>query len=257
MSRRRSAMRSAERTSPALVSVIASRTSGASRVRRSGSPISRWKIFCFDCANDDAARISVIAATEKSRIISKIVYRMCAAGTGRREYNPVVDFFEVVKQRRSVRSYTSQEVETDKVTQVLEAADAAPSAGNLQAYEIFRVTSQSERAALAKASGDQAYVAQAPVVLVFCANGARAGKYGERGATLYAVQDATIACTFAMLAATTVGLATVWVGAFDDTKVQEIIGRSDVVPVAILPVGYAAEQPQPTARRGISDLVHG
>jgi site-specific recombinase XerC len=47
-----------------------------------------------------------------------------------------------------------------------------------------------------------------------------AAKYRERGARLYAIQDATIACAFAMLAATALGLGTVWVGAFDDVRVM-------------------------------------
>jgi len=112
-----------------------------------------------------------------------------------------------------VRVFAPEAVEAGKVAQVLAAANAAPSAGNLQGYEIFRVTHEKERTALARAALDQFFVAQAPVVLVFCANQARsAAKYRERGARLYAIQDATIACAFAMLAATALGLGTVWVG---------------------------------------------
>jgi nitroreductase len=168
-----------------------------------------------------------------------------------------VDLFEVIKKRRSVRAFTPQPVEPEKVAQVLAAANAAPSAGSLQGYEIFQVTREKERAALARAALDQFYVAQAPVVLVFCANPARsAAKYRERGARLYAIQDATIACTFAMLAATALGLGTVWVGAFDDAAVQRVLGRQDLLPVAILPMGYPAEEPEPTPRRSLEELVH-
>jgi nitroreductase len=168
-----------------------------------------------------------------------------------------VDLFEVIKRRRSVRAFAPEAVEAEKVAQVLAAANAAPSAGNLQGYEIFRVTLEKERAALARAALDQFFVAQAPVVLVFCANQARsAAKYRERGARLYAIQDATIACAFAMLAATALGLGTVWVGAFDDAAVQRVLGCPDLLPVAILPVGYPAEEPEPTPRRSLTDLVH-
>ena len=169
----------------------------------------------------------------------------------------VVDLFEVIKSRRSVRAFAPEAVEAEKVAQVLAAANAAPSAGNLQGYEIFRVTHEKERVALARAALDQFFVAQAPVVLVFCANQARsAAKYRERGARLYAIQDATIACAFAMLAATALGLSTVWVGAFDDAAVQRVLGCPDLLPVAILPVGYPAEEPEPTPRRSLADLVH-
>ena len=168
-----------------------------------------------------------------------------------------MDLFEVIRRRRSFRAFAPEAVEAEKVAQVLAAANAAPSAGNLQGYEIFRVTQEKERAALARAALDQFFVAQAPVVLVFCANQARsAAKYRERGARLYAIQDATIACAFAMLAATALGLSTVWVGAFDDAAVERVLGRHDWLPVAILPIGYPAEEPEPTPRRSLTDLVH-
>jgi nitroreductase len=168
-----------------------------------------------------------------------------------------VDLFEVIERRRSVRAFAPQAVEAEKVAQVLAAANAAPSAGNLQAYEIFRITREKDRAALARAALHQFFLTQAPVVLVFCANPARSAvKYGDRGVRLYAVQDATIACSFAMLAATALGLGTVWVGAFRDGIVQSVLGRDDLLPVAILPIGYPAEEPAPTSRRSLADLVH-
>ena len=111
--------------------------------------------------------------------------------------------------------------------------------------------------ALAHAALYQFLIAQAPVVLVFCANQARsAAKYRKRGARLYAIQDAMIACAFAMLAATALGLSTVWVGDFDDAAVQRVLGCPDLLPVAILPIGYPAEEPEPTPRRSLIDRVH-
>jgi nitroreductase len=70
------------------------------------------------------------------------------------------------------------------------------------------------------------------------------------------IQKRRFACAFAMLAATALGLGTVWVGAFDDAAVQRVLGRQDLLPVAILPIGYPAEQPEPTPRRSLDDLVH-
>ena len=164
----------------------------------------------------------------------------------------VVHLFEVIKRRRSVRAFARQAVEAEKVAKVLAAANAAPSAGNLQGYEIFRVTPEKERVALAHAALYQFLIAQAPVVLVFCANQARsAAKYRKRGARLYAIQDAMIACAFAMLAATALGLSTVWVGDFDDAAVQRVLGCPDLLPVAILPIGYPAEEPEPTPRHEV------
>ncbi len=169
-----------------------------------------------------------------------------------------MDFFEVVKERRSIRAFAATPIEPETLQAILEAANRAPSAGNLQAYEIYAVRQRSKRRALARAAGDQEFVAQAPVVLVFCAHPARSTpKYEERGEQLYALQDATIACTFAMLAATASGLASVWVGAFDNDAVRQAIDApEEIVPVAILPIGYAAEKPTATPRRTLDTLVH-
>jgi nitroreductase len=79
-----------------------------------------------------------------------------------------VDLFEVIRRRRSVRAFTPEAAEAKKVAHVLAAANAAPSAENLQGYEIFRVRREKERVALARAALDQFFIAQTPVVLVFC-----------------------------------------------------------------------------------------
>jgi nitroreductase len=169
-----------------------------------------------------------------------------------------MEFFEVMNSRHSVRNFTQTPVETDKLQMILETANNAPSAGNLQAYEIYIVSAPGRKNALAKAALDQTFIAEAAVNLVFCAHPARSGwRYGKRGKRMYALQDATIACSFAMLASTALGLGCVWVGAFDDKTVQSVLGiPTDIIPVAILPIGYAAESPTSTSRRDLEDLVH-
>jgi nitroreductase len=99
---------------------------------------------------------------------------------------------------------------------------------------------------------------QAPIVLVFCTHAGRSAiRYGDRGVDLYCVQDTTIACTFAMLAATALGLSTVWMGAFDEDEVRYIINAPRACrPVAMLPIGYAAESSRIPPRRSLHDLVH-
>lgn len=168
-----------------------------------------------------------------------------------------MDFFKVVERRHSVRGFSDVPIEPEKLHQILQTANLAPSAGNLQAYQIIVVRSPDRRRALVSASGDQWFIDQAPIVLVFCAHPARsAPRYRERGERLYSIQDATIACAFAMLAATALGLATVWIGAFVETTVRSALNLpKDWLPVAILPVGYASEPPRPTSRRNLEDLV--
>ena len=169
-----------------------------------------------------------------------------------------MEFFEVLRQRRSVRSYRSQPVEDEKLKRIFEAANLAPSAGNLQAYQVRVIHDEVKRKALARAAHDQGYIAEAPVCLVFFADAERsAKKYGKRGAELYSVQDATIAGSFAMLAAVDVGLATVWVGDFEEKEVQKILETQALRPVAMFSLGYAGEQPTPSPRRAIEEIFSG
>ncbi|WXG44953.1 MAG: nitroreductase family protein [Promethearchaeati archaeon SRVP18_Atabeyarchaeia-1] len=171
-----------------------------------------------------------------------------------------LDFFEVIEKRRSTRAYLDKEVEEEKLQKVLEAGNAAPSAGNLQAYEIVVVKSKRQKVAISGAAHGQTFIAQAPVVLVVLANQKRsATKYGKRGSDLYAIQDSTIAASYMQLAATALGLSTCWVGAYDDAAVAEAIGADmskGFKPEAVLPIGYSKETPRPTPRRKLSELIH-
>jgi len=169
-----------------------------------------------------------------------------------------MEFFDALKARHSVRAYADTPVEAEKLVQILDMVNLAPSAGNLQAFEVYIVTRADQRSESVAAASGQDFLKQAPVVLVFCAHAARSEKkYGKRGIELYCLQDATIACTYAMLAATALGLSTVWVGAFNESEVGCIIDAPQAHrPVAMLPIGYAAEEPRIRGRRSLSDLVH-
>lgn len=166
-------------------------------------------------------------------------------------------FTELASARRSVRSYLPTPVSPEALERILRAANAAPSGGNLQAYEVVVVESPLTRRELAGASHGQQQVADAPVVLAFCADPDRARtKYGRRGAELYSVQDATIACAYAQLAATELGLGTCWVGAFDGEVAAHVLHVPPPAhPVVLLTVGHAAEAPDATPRRPLADLA--
>ncbi len=168
------------------------------------------------------------------------------------------DFFETVRHRHSVRSYQSDlPVEKEKLHAILETACSAPSAGDLQAYKIIVVTKTETRQSLAVAAYDQAFIAEAPVCLVFCAEPTRSEqKYGERGRNLYAIQDTTIAAAYAQLAVVAAGMASTWVGYFDEHKVKQAIQlENGFVPIAMLSLGYPAELPEPTTRRKLEEVI--
>ncbi|HEY5729511.1 MAG TPA: nitroreductase family protein [Anaerolineales bacterium] len=169
-----------------------------------------------------------------------------------------MDIFDVFSGRHSIRAFTDQPVTDDELMKVFEAVNRAPSAGNLQAFDIYQVTKKEHKEAIMRASYDQGFLVQAFVILVFCATPSRSTeRYNERGEALYCIQDATIACTYAMLAATALDLGNVWVGAFDEDAVHGIIGAEPGQrPVAMLPIGYPNETPRVRPRRSLDDIVH-
>ncbi|MEM0017748.1 MAG: nitroreductase family protein [Candidatus Korarchaeum sp.] len=167
------------------------------------------------------------------------------------------DIFDVLAERRSVRSYTGEEVSEEHLNIILEAACCAPSAGNLQAYEIVVVRDPERRKLLAKASYNQDFMVEASVHLVFLALPSRSAvRYGRRGEELYSLQDATIAATFAMLAAHALGYGTCWIGAFDDSRVMRVIeAPADRRPVAIIVIGKGRGEEGLTRRRKMGSFV--
>jgi nitroreductase len=166
-----------------------------------------------------------------------------------------MDFFEVIKERRSCREFKEKEIEKEIIQQILETAISAPSAGNLQAYKIFVVKDFQKKKKLAEASLNQEFICSAGIVLVFCSSPRDSSiKYGERG-KLYSLQDATIAAAYAQLSATALGLSSCWIGAFNEREVLKVIGAKDLVPVCVMPIGYPNEKPEAINRKKFSEIV--
>jgi nitroreductase len=168
------------------------------------------------------------------------------------------DFFETVRHRHSVRTFRDDlPVETEKLHAILEMACAAPSAGDLQSYRIYVIQDESKRELLSAAAMNQPFIAEAPVSLIFCSDPQRAAhKYGERGEKLYALQDATIAASYAQLAIVAAGLGSTWVGHFEEDKLKaSFLLEAGLEPVAILCIGYPAELPAESPRRHLNEVV--
>ncbi len=168
-----------------------------------------------------------------------------------------MDIFETIRERRSVRAYKKDPVKEEDLKKILEAGILSPSAGNTQPWEFVVVKDAKVKGELAEAAG-QSKVAEAPVVIVVCANISRSSRaYGARGAGLYAFQDTAIATYGMTLAAHALGYGTCWVGAFNDSAVAKAIeAPRDVRPVAMLPLGRPAEKPKPTSRMPLDKILH-
>jgi len=169
-----------------------------------------------------------------------------------------VDVFEAIKSRRSVRAFTNEPVSEEKVMKLIDAARWAPSAGNIQPWEFVVVREPEIKRGLSAAALDQTFIEEAPVVIVVCANQLRSSRgYGSRGFNLYCLQDTAAATQNMLLAAHSLGLATCWVGAFQEEEARKVLHvPSGVRPIAIIPVGHPAEKPEAPDKRPLSEIIH-
>jgi nitroreductase len=167
------------------------------------------------------------------------------------------DCLEVLFSRVSIRKFKPDPIPDELIIKILEAGNSAPSAGNLQARDFIVVRNPDTKLKLAKSAVNQMFIAEAPVVIVVCANYPRSMRvYGDRG-KLYAEQDATAAVENILLAVHMLGLGAVWVGAFDEAEVSEILDIPAYArPIAIIPIGYPDEHPDRRPRYPIEYLTH-
>jgi len=165
---------------------------------------------------------------------------------------------EIIKSRRSIRSFLDKGLPEGASEALVEAARLAPSAGNLQPWEFIAVTNEEAKKRLVEAAHGQSFIAEAPLVFVVCAVPGRSSpRYGSRGTDLYCLQDTAAAVQNILLTATSNGLGSCWIGAFDEASATEAVGvPPGVRPVALLPIGYPAEAPRARPRRAVSEVLH-
>lgn len=165
-----------------------------------------------------------------------------------------MNFLELVQQRYSVRAYKPDPVEEDKLQQVLEAARLAPSAANRQPFRLIVLHTAGREAEL-KRVYHRSWFSQAPLIIAIC--GLPDQAWVRRDGQNYHYVDAAIAMDHLILAATSLGLGTCWVAAFDPAAAREILGLPpEVEPIAFTPLGYSADNPRPKEREPLAALVH-
>lgn len=169
---------------------------------------------------------------------------------------PPMDLAHVIRSRRSVRAFRSDPVPEPLLRELIELANWAPSAGNLQARDFILVRDAATRQSIARVA-DQQELAQAPVDVVVCTNASRITKYGERGRELFMIQDAAAATENLLLAAHERGLGAVWMGSFDEDALRKILKLPrHVRPVTLIALGWPAETPEPPERMPLKELLH-
>lgn len=167
-----------------------------------------------------------------------------------------MDVIKAVRERRSVRSFKDGDIPEDIVDRLIEALLWAPSAGNLQSRKFYFVKDGPLKKRIASAALNQRFIAEAPLVVVGCADRSIEGRYGDRGLSLYSIQDVAVSLMCMMLTAHEAGLATCWVGAFHEAEVFEALDMPrNLRPVALMPVGYPGRIPSAPPRVSKRDAV--
>lgn len=156
-----------------------------------------------------------------------------------------MDLMNLLKERYSVRMFSDKPVEDDKLNQILEAGRVAPTAVNFQPQRILVLKSKD---ALDKLKNCTRYHFDAPVALIVCYDNTVSWKRKYDNYDMCAV-DAAIVTTQMMLETANLGLGTTWVGHFEPAAVvREFELPENIIPVAILPIGYPAEGAEPNPR---------
>ncbi|MGD9116750.1 MAG: nitroreductase family protein [Dehalococcoidia bacterium] len=182
-----------------------------------------------------------------------------------------MDLLETIKARRSIRKFKDAPVEEDKLNAVLEAGRQAPSWANTQCWRFIVVRDADIIHKLADtgfgvggAHPNRATEAMrmAPATIVVCAELGKAGcSYKEPREPVtdkgdWFMFDAALAMENMVLAATALGLGTVYIGAFDSVAAEKVLGvPQGYKVVSMTPLGYPDEEPKPRPRKELDEIV--
>lgn len=180
-----------------------------------------------------------------------------------------MDLFEAIKTRRSVRKFSEKPVEEEKLATVLEAVRMAPSWANGQCWRMVVVKDKTVQQQMSEVSYVESFfapkgyksnpskkaLAEAPLVIVLCADPSRSGVLWEQN---YYLVDCGIASQNLMLAARAQGLGTVFVGIYDEEKVKQLLNiPASIRVVGLFPLGYPLEEKKDgPPRKPLSEICY-
>jgi nitroreductase len=154
-------------------------------------------------------------------------------------------FIKLAEERYSLRKFSEKPVEKEKLDLVLQAGRFAPTACNYQPQRILVIEDEE---ALAKFKICTPCHFNAPMALLICYDNTVSWKRNFDGKDS-GDNDVGIVVTHLMLQAAELGLGTTWVGNFDPANIKkEFSLPENIVPVALLPLGYPAEDAAPNER---------
>jgi len=164
-----------------------------------------------------------------------------------------MDILDLIKRRRSVRSYKSDPIPQKSLEKILEAARFAPSAYNSQSLKFILVSDSKKKQELAKAANNQMFISKAPLIIVGVALNPE--HLMPCGVYSYPV-DLAIAMDHITLAACEQGLGTCWIGAFSQEEAKNVLNIPDNHKiVAMMPIGFPADSPNPKKRKELKEII--
>lgn len=148
---------------------------------------------------------------------------------------------ENIFQRKSVRDYTSQPVEEEKINTLLKAAMAAPSGKDRRPWEFVVITERAILDSMAIELNNAKMLAKVPLAIVVC---------GDTTVSSYWYLDCATASQNILLAAEALGLGAVWTASYPYTDRMEVARRyarlpENVLPLCVIPIGYPSGDTQP------------
>jgi len=159
-----------------------------------------------------------------------------------------MDILNLISKRRSVREYTTDEIEQEKIDYLIECARLAPSASNRQPWK-FVIVKSPEKRELLQQCYHREWLTQPPVCIIALAETTQSWKRSFDGKD-HGEIDVTIALEHIVLAAAEKGLGTCWICNFNINLCKELfLFPENLVPVAILPIGYPAKEPEEITNR--------
>lgn len=143
-----------------------------------------------------------------------------------------------------MRRFQPTPVPDNVLKEIVELSKLAPSAGNLQSYKLV-------------ISNKPLTHIEVPVHLVICADPEKSSaRYGKRGRDLYALQDATIFAAYLQLAIVNAGLASCWVGAFNENRIRNLLNiPQELKPCALIALGYPIGEKSGRRRRSYDEIL--
>ncbi len=164
-----------------------------------------------------------------------------------------MEFYDLVDQRRSIRSFTDQPVSDESLKRIAKAVQDAPTACNRQPFKILAIRNPEKRAAI-RAVCNQDFIGRSPVILVALGNEAEVWRRPVTDEPVLGI-DLGIAFEHAVLAAANEGLGCCWVCWYEVEKMNRVLGvEAPWSVVALAPLGYPGAMPPKNKRKNLDEI---